>query len=611
MVIGTAALLTVGAKLLSPIVSDLYKNAKEATVTGLKRWDASGFAEKLAMNIYKLGMVRTIWSKEEEVALLDFYYPPNVSSQEKRTKKLLKNVVKLGSFGKGNLVIEGVVGQGKSMLLRYLSIKEASTNQSLRIPIFIELRTLLSSFTLLTSIYKYLEAFDIDVDDKTFDYLAKSGRFVLLLDGFDELDKSLIVQTLNEISHLALRYPGLQIVVTSRPDNEIQKLAGFKVFNLCKLEESDFAPFLSKLGVDVVKNLEICEAIKKGPSRLSTLISTPLMLTLVVIVYEYEKEIPSTLSEFFEQLFHVVFTTHDRLKAGFTRTLQSGLSERKLQSLFEAFCFMVLQNGFGRSLSREKFTIAFESALEYVTHCSCDEQKFKHDIVKITCLMLEEGIDRTTFLHMSILEYYAAAFVKHSEDDVAEIFYKSQFIKQLSWNQVLRFLKEIDSIRFAREFTLPELNAFRTEIIESIDWNSDKSINEAIQAIAPQLRALFEKSDKDLFEFRLGVAVMGSTSFFKEMFFQNIVEAVLDAAPEKLTLAELKGMANFTFSETEELQVPILAIISYRGTSEFRRAFDLISQKITIMVNEANAILSAQEKKRLIFERNTKIQSAK
>lgn len=74
------------------------------------------------------------------------------------------------------------------------------------------------------------------------------------------------------------------------------------------------------------------------------------MLTLVVIVYETESQIPETLPDFFEKLFQVVFTRHDKLKAAFNRKHYTGLSEGTLQKVFEAFCFMCVQDGIGRSL---------------------------------------------------------------------------------------------------------------------------------------------------------------------------------------------------------------------------------------------------------------------
>ena len=354
MVVSATAALAATAKLLSPLINDLYATAKGGAAKAMRRWKESSFPRRLAKRIHAIEYVKTLWSPENEVSLLKFYYPPKIWGLDRRS---LKGLSTLSELGEGNIVIQGIVGQGKSILLRYLALQEAIKTTNNRLPIFVELRTLTSAFNLTAAIHQQLTILDIEIPAEAFDHLASSGRTALLLDGFDELDDELVKFTLNEITFLSQKYPELQIVVTSRPSNKIQKIAGFKVARIMGLTRTDYAPFLVKLGLDQKKIFDIREAIKNSPSKIADLISTPLMLTLVVIVYESEKEIPATLPEFFEKLFQIVFSRHDRLKAGFDRKRYSGLSERRLQSLFEAFCFMTLQNGFGRSFLELKASI--------------------------------------------------------------------------------------------------------------------------------------------------------------------------------------------------------------------------------------------------------------
>src|SRR5690606_25782823 len=127
--------------------------------------------------------------------------------------------------------------------------------------------------------------------------------------------------------------------------------------------------------------------------------------TLVVIVHQTEQEIPSTLPEFFDKLFGTVFSKHDRYKAGFNRQHYSELPENELKKLFDAFCFMVIQGRGGRSLNPEEFNRFYEKASIYTKKTSCSVENFRKDIVKVACLMLEEGFNTTTFLHKSILDY--------------------------------------------------------------------------------------------------------------------------------------------------------------------------------------------------------------
>src|SRR5690606_19930394 len=231
---------------------------------------------------------------------------------------------------------------------------------------------------------------------------------------------NIVKTTTLEIEDIVARHPKLQIIVSSRPDNEIQKLSKFSVVDIYPLGVDDYFPFLGKLNVDADKSIAIVNAITSSPSKVSNLIKTPLMLTLVVMVYQSESQIPAELPEFFEKLFYTVFTRHDKLKPTFERKHYSNLSEKKLQELFEAFCFMAMQAGHGRTLNLSQFSESFEIAQECVKGSDCTEDGFRKDITKVSCLMLEEGFQDVTFLHKSIAEYHAAAFVKSSGDDFAK-----------------------------------------------------------------------------------------------------------------------------------------------------------------------------------------------
>ena len=83
MAIGTAAAIAATARLLAPLVTDLYKAAKGGAADGFKRWQQTSFPKRLARNIEQIGSVKTLWSPEAEVSLMNFYHPPNMIGIEK------------------------------------------------------------------------------------------------------------------------------------------------------------------------------------------------------------------------------------------------------------------------------------------------------------------------------------------------------------------------------------------------------------------------------------------------------------------------------------------------------------------------------------------------
>lgn len=61
------------------------------------------------------------------------------------------------------------------------------------------------------------------------------------------------------------------------------------------------------------------KVIAQSKSEIRGLLTTPLMLTLLVILYKTIQTIPETLPRFYEELFDVLFYRHDHSKPGFRR----------------------------------------------------------------------------------------------------------------------------------------------------------------------------------------------------------------------------------------------------------------------------------------------------
>ena len=446
---------------LSPLIGAAYNGASKSLKASFSNWSNTNSNEEIAKHLLQIGIVKTIWSSGKSKFIKDFYYPSKIDEINNGA-----GIDHIDQLPIGNIVIQGIVGQGKSMFMRHLACSAINDVGKSYIPVFIELQKISQKRGLKQIIFDNLELLGITVTEDSVKYLASKGYLVLLLDGFDEIIESCLNETIVELDDFQRRYPKLKIIVSSRPGSGIQQMAGFEVLDLTPLTEDDYGPFLKCLQLDSVKRESLIAATNSAPDSVKEIISTPLMLTLVVWVYESEQEIPSTLRDFFEKLFHVVFTRHDSLKVGFTRQHYSGLSETKLLRLFESFCFMIVQENFGRSLTRAEFNTAFINALEYSDVSECDVDNFRKDIVKVACLMLDDGLDLTTFLHKSILDYYAAAFIMHSEEELSDLFYEDAFQNYSLWQHVLFFLEDADQYRYSKHYILKNFQAGLDEIEE-------------------------------------------------------------------------------------------------------------------------------------------------
>lgn len=545
-------------KLLAPVINQLYAGASGKAKDALKRLATNAGIKKAASSLLKVDKVKTIWSPEQEVSLAKFYYPSHLS-----TKAYISSdydftpgeATELPDHG--NVVIEGIVGQGKSIYMRHLASTMLSQENLERIPAFLELRTITAKRSLSDAISGLLGSWGLSSPVEAFEYLASSGKIVLLLDGFDEIPAECITDTVFEIDLLQTRYPELRIIVSSRPRHHIQNVTSFKVLELVRLSQEDYDPFVAKLINSPVKRFDVVEALHNCSSGIQGVISTPLMLTLVVIVYQTEKEIPTTLSDFFEKLFGTVFSKHDRLKAGFNRQHHTKLSERKLKQLFDVFCFMLIQLGGGRSVSSRLFESAFDSATRYAPECKCEIEDFRTDIVKVACLMQDEGIDTTTFLHKSILEYHASAFVKSLSDERAVQFYNLAFKTFNRWAPVLRFLKTTDAPRYNKFYVIEHNTPLVEEAREVLRSRDPKKLAPFLEMHIPGMFFAFD-DDCDVVEF--GSSVLVEPEFSQDLSAEvshAIIGYLKESASQKVIRPALKRTHDFP---TER---PTLSLATY------------------------------------------------
>jgi hypothetical protein len=145
---------------------------------------------------------------------------------------------------------------------------------------------------------------------------------------------------------------------------------------------------------------------------------------------------------------------HDRSKAGYERKRKTKAGDREIQQIFEAFCYKSKADGTSSLTTQRAGELAAESV--NALQLSCDSEAFLDDIIKVTCLLQEEG-GRIEFLHQSVQEFFAARYIASRPDHVARRFYElaQQEGKWFQWDQVLRFLGQIDKYRASKYFFIP------------------------------------------------------------------------------------------------------------------------------------------------------------
>lgn len=595
----TSTMVATGARIISPVLLAASKSATKSIQNCFINWSNTNNQTEIAKHLLSVGIVKTIWSAGRDIFIKEFYYPSRLDKGA-----VIKDI---NDLPPGNLVIEGIVGQGKSIFMRHLACTAISDEATSAIPIFIELQKINKKRTIKRAIAETLELLGVSVTPASVKHLSSNAYIMLLLDGFDEVPENYVQAAILELETLQQKYPLMKIVVSSRPGSDIQQLVGFSVHRLTPLSSKDYTQFLTKLNLDTLKKANLLAAIKSSTDAIKETISTPLMLTLVVWVYESEQDIPATLKEFFEKLFHVVFTRHDSLKAGFSRQHYSGLSETKLQKLFEAFCFMAVQNGYGRSLTGQQFIAAFQQAAEYSEGCECELENFRKDIVKVACLMLEDGVDLTTFLHKSILDYFSAAFILHNDDELSEIFYNEAYSNFNQWQATLGFLSETDIYRYSKNYVLKHLPAELDRLtIALADMKDDTLERYLLNEIGN-----FTCSVNSAGRLRTWDPGIHAESEFGSNLQRAVILTCLDLFNNQRPALDLKNLIEdfVEYEENADLtlhQTNFIKICRWTDLSLFRLKLSRFEDDTSRRIQNAQTIVSMQVRKKQIFGKKPK-----
>ena len=432
---------------LSLPLTDAYnffksKSSKFAKIRGFD-------VEEVYLKASQVENVKTIWQVDKSVNLKEFYYP----SRLKLNSNTLSDLNSLSDLPEnGKIVIQGTAGQGKSILARFLTGK--ALREGVIIPLFIELRKITERASLETLIHNAILNIGITIDKQDIYLVFESNKFTLILDAFDEIPELCVKDTLNYIENLSSLYHSQQLIITSRPNSEIQKVNCFEVYNLAILEASDFKAMLSKL-FDEQGSVEIIlKSIHDSSSRIEQLLTTPLLLTLLAITYKSYNKIPTQLHEFYENLFHLLVNRHDATKPGYNREYKSGLNEKELEELFKAFCFYATLKG-QTSLTKSEVFEVFKKAKDISGLPDVNDLDFITDCKNNTCLILEEGF-QYHFLHKSIMEFHAASYISSSPQKLKEKFYYMVRGGQHQFWVELNFLKVLDEYNYNSLFLIPE-----------------------------------------------------------------------------------------------------------------------------------------------------------
>lgn len=364
------------------------------------------YEDYLKNTVDKNSQIKTLIYPHVPKFLYLFYECPNVQYENKIIETSnAQNILDISN----KLIITGTGGIGKSLLLKHIFLHTAQYGYY--IPVLIELRKFnqwdVKEISLYEAIYQNLSDNGFRLDKKYFSYSLDAGGYVILLDGFDEVNRDKTQKVFDQIQSFSQRYHKNHFVVSSRPSDRFVGWNDFHELSLCNLTK--------KQALNLIQKIDFDEAVKKPFSdaldtelfeTYESFASNPLLLTIMLLTFSNHATLPRNLNDFYDQAFTTLFNGHDATKDYFVRDIRSGLSCEEFKKVFANICI--------RSYFAEDFEFTeadlrqyIQKAKEKVDVQSFSVDDFKEDLTSSVCMLVKDGLNYR-FIHRSFQEYFAA-----------------------------------------------------------------------------------------------------------------------------------------------------------------------------------------------------------
>lgn len=317
-------------------------------------------------------------------------------------------------------ILSAQAGAGKTFFMRNLYVTLAASSKS-KVPIFFEARELNrippTDFAGIVTTSFHTTGHELS-REQAIDGL-KSGLFIILIDGFDELTVAREQHYENVLEQGCREFQLCPILVSGRPSQPFHVLELFVSFELLPLNREDAVQLIQRLTFDETTKRSFIALMRKELFiSHSEFLRVPLLCVVMLLTYSDAGRISNRRHEFYEDAFSALWSKHDaRKQAGYEREKYTGLEKGDFVRLLSAFC--------ASSYVNEHFSMREEELSSHLTYAMdltdilIKQEEFLKDMTISTSLLVMEG-NSYRFTHRSFQEYFCARFILSLNDgDIA------------------------------------------------------------------------------------------------------------------------------------------------------------------------------------------------
>jgi len=391
------------------------------------------------------------------------------------------------------LMILGKPGAGKSTLATYLATNYSEKGSEQKfVPVLLRIRDIDSSTSFQLS-NELGTAFGTAAD--VTQRIIESGKVFLILDGLDEVSSQIRRKICQEVSNFTrLPHPN-RVIITCRTDvKDYQLPSVFERIEIADFDSKQQNQFIEKWYAIKDKNPESWLAIRlqKHPEctswalidqiqqneRLQELAKTPILLSLICLVYFSKGQLPEKRSDLYQRGLEILLEDWDG-----DRGIENRVESTVYKSLNSDKKINILAELARHTFDQTEESITFEqaTAINIVSrdqNCSPRESlEILEGIAADHGLVFRSARRKWEFSHLTFQEYFVAQWFVQSPNNDWENLAKN--VCNSRWREVFLLIAEmanpVDELLTLMKHHIDELLIKDSELQELLQWVNEKA----------------------------------------------------------------------------------------------------------------------------------------
>ncbi|MGF2036759.1 MAG: NACHT domain-containing NTPase [Nostoc sp. CmiVER01] len=393
------------------------------------------------------------------------------------------------------LVILGKPGSGKTTFLKHLAM-QCIYEQINLVPVFITLKDFAEAseqMDLLNYIARLIDLPSQKIEDIAWLVrILRAGKVFILLDGLDEIKDTDNSRVFQEIRTFVARFHSNRFIITCRIAAKEYIFDNFTEVEIADFDDEQITNFVSKWfrsKNDLVKANKFLNKLKKE-QPIRELATSPILLTLLCLVFEDTGSFPSNRSELYKGGLDVLLKRWD-----VTRNIERDQAYKKLslqrkEDLLSQIAYSNFEAGnyfFKQKQLERQITEYIQNLLDANTDpkkLELDSEAVLKSIEAQHGLFVERARGIYSFSHLTFHEYFTARHIvencnpKSMEDEMLNMLVNHLTKKR--WREVflltVGMLTTSDCLLLLMKKHIDQLLARDEQLQQFLQWVNEKSI---------------------------------------------------------------------------------------------------------------------------------------